>query len=170
MPRLVRRVLLPVSFAFFFTSVVVSSLFYYSGKPFDLKDAVVSDLESPDDNPHGYGVAAAGTAVCGILLASAAALFYRRLRVVDRKLALLGAPLSAAGLAAAIAIGCLAPFTRDYTPLHLQLAFAAFFGICSGTTICLVVAARPALQAGGYWGPAMAAMAAAEGGVLLSYS
>ena len=122
-------------------------------KPFDIKETVISDLESPEDNPRGYGAAAAGTAICGILLIPAATLFYSRLRVVRRKLALVGAALFAVGLSAAIAIGFLAPFTRDYTPLHIQLASAAFFGICSGTLVCSIIAAIPALEAGDSWGP-----------------
>jgi hypothetical protein len=166
-PRLVRRVFLPVSCAVFFGSLVVASLFYFSEKPFDIKAAVISDLESPEDNPRGYGAAAAGTAVCGILLIPAATLFYSRLRVVRRKLALVGAALFAAGLAAAIAIGFLAPFTRDYTPLHIQLAFAAFIGICSGTLVCSIIAALPALETGDSWGPRLVAMVVVQGSVLL---
>jgi hypothetical protein len=68
---------------------------------------------------------------------------------VRRKLALAGTVLLGAGLAAAIAIGFLAPFTTDYTPLHIQLAFAAFIGICAGTLVCSIVAALPALETGG---------------------
>jgi hypothetical protein len=148
---------------------LVASLFYFSEKPFDIKAAVISDLESPEDNPRGYGAAAAGTAVCGILLipAAAATLSYSRLRVVRRKLALLGAALFAAGLAAAIAVGFLAPFTRDYTPLHIQLAFAAFIGICSGTLVCSIIAALRALETGDSWGPRLVAMVVVQGSVLL---
>ena len=75
-PRLVRRVFLPASCAVFFGSLVVASLFYFSARLFDIKEAVISDLESPEDNPRGYGVAAAGIAVCGILLIPADTLFY----------------------------------------------------------------------------------------------
>jgi hypothetical protein len=54
-----------------------------------------------------------------MLLASAAVLFYQRLRVVRPKLTLAGALLFAAGLASATAIGFLAPSTRGYTPVHV---------------------------------------------------
>jgi len=46
----------------------------------------------------------------------------------------------------AIAIGALAPTTHGYTPLHIQLASAAFIGISAGTLLHLVAArAAPSL-------------------------
>jgi hypothetical protein len=129
-PRLVRRVFLPV----------------------------ISDLESPADNPRGYGFAAAGTAICAMLLVPVANLFYSRMRIVRRKLALVGAALFAVGLAAAVAIGFPAPFTVDYTTLHIQLAFVAFIGTCSGTLVCSTIAVFPAFETGGPWGARLAAM------------
>ena len=44
------------------------------------------------------------------------------------------------GLAAAVAVGLLAPFTHGYTPLHVQLASAAFVGVCAGTLLHLFAA------------------------------
>ena len=44
---------MPVSCAVFFGSLMVASVFYFRDRPFDFKGAVVSDLESPEDNPHG---------------------------------------------------------------------------------------------------------------------
>ncbi|MFZ0760593.1 MAG: hypothetical protein WAM69_11625 [Candidatus Sulfotelmatobacter sp.] len=144
--RIVRLVLIPSACSVFFVGLAVSAVPFYRGKPFDAKTAVISDLESPEDNPHGYGAAALGTATCGILLTPVAVSFYRRLRSVRRKLAFTGALMFASGLAAAIAIGLLAPFTSGYPRLHIQLAFAAFIGICSGTLLSLVAArATPAL-------------------------
>jgi hypothetical protein len=166
-PRLVRRVFLPLSCAVFFGSLMVASVFYFRDRSFDFKEAVISDLESPEDNPGGYGFAAAGTAVCAILLIPVTMLFHSRLRTFRRKPALLGAGFFATGLAAAIAIGFLAPFTNDYTPVHIHLAFAAFIGICSGTLVCSTIAAAPALATGNRWGPRLAAMVVLQGGVLL---
>ena len=166
-PRVVRRVFLPLSCAVFFGSLIVASVFYFRDRPFDFKWAVISDLESPEDNPRGYGFAAFGTAVCAILLIPAAMLFHSRLRTFRRKPALVGAAFFAAGLASAIAIGFLAPFTHDYTPVHIQLAFAAFIGICSGTLVCPTIAAVPALATGNPWGPGLVAMVVLQGGVLL---
>jgi hypothetical protein len=158
---------LPASFAVFFLGLLVSSVFYYREKPFDAKAAIISVLESPDDNPHGYGAGAAGTAACGMLLVPAAVLFYERLRAVRPKLTLAGTLLFGTGLASAMAIGFLAPFTRGYTPVHVQLAYAAFMGICAGTLILLMVAAWPAGEAGQSWGRAAAGMAVFNSAVLL---
>jgi hypothetical protein len=144
-PRHVRRTLLPASCLVFLAGALTSAAFYYHGKPFDVKEAILSDLQSPDDNPHGYLASAAGTAIAAILLIPAAAVFYRSLKERS-KLASAGAIGFAIGLAAAIAIGLLAPFTHDYTPLHIQLASAAFIGISAGTWLHLLAArANPAV-------------------------
>jgi hypothetical protein len=130
-----------VSYAVFFAGLVISAVLFYRGRPLDPKAAILSDLESPDDNPHGYAPAAAGTALCGMLLAPAVPMFYRRLRSERPRLAMAGAAMLALGLGAAVAIGVLAPFTRGYTTLHVNLAFLAFLGICGGT-LCNLLAAR----------------------------
>jgi hypothetical protein len=62
-PPLVRRVLIPGSYLVFFAGLVSWAAIYYAGKPFDATDAIISGLQSPDENPHGYGVSAAGTSV-----------------------------------------------------------------------------------------------------------
>jgi hypothetical protein len=139
-PRLVRRVLLPIAYGAFFGSLVVSGTIFYRGKPFDAKNAIISDLQSPDDNPHGYGTAAAGTAASAILLVPAASMFFQQLRKRRPKLAAAGAVMFALGLGAGISIGLLAPYTRGYTPVHIQLSFAAFIGICGGTFLHLAAA------------------------------
>lgn len=147
-PRLLRRALLPSSYLIFLAGTLVSGGIFYRGRPFDPKDAVLSDLQSPDDNPRGYGASAAGTAAAAILLAPAVEVFYRQLRKPHPKLALAGAVMFAVGLASAIAIGILAPFTHGYTPLHMQLAAGAFIGISAGTWLHLLAArAAPALIA-----------------------
>lgn len=139
-PQLARCVLIPASSLVFLAGLIISGTIFYRGKPFDVEAAVISDLESPDENPHGYGAAAAGTAVAGVLLVPAAIMFYQRLRKDGPALALAGAALFAMGLGAAIAIGVLAPFTRGYSPLHIQLAFATFIGICGGASAWLFAA------------------------------
>jgi hypothetical protein len=145
-PRLVRRALIPASYLIFFAGMMASSATFYRGKSFDLKAAVISDLMSPEDNPHGYGVAAAATAVSGILLAPTVILFCRQMRKNRPKLVMAGAVMFAVGLGATIVIGVLSPFTVGYSSLHIQLAYIAFIGICAGT-VCHLVAARatPAL-------------------------
>jgi hypothetical protein len=139
-PRLVRRVLLPASYLVFLAGMVVSGVIFYSGRGFDAKDAVLSDLQSPDENPHGYGASAAGTAVSAILLAPAVAVFYRQLRPRCGGFALAGMVMFAIGLSSAVAVGILAPFTHGYTPLHVQLASAAFVGVSAGTWLHLFAA------------------------------
>lgn len=139
-PQLLRRLLLPASYLVFFAGMMISGSVFFRGKPFDVKAAVLSDLESPDDNPHGYEASAAGIALSAILLIPAATLFYLELRKQRRMLALMGAIMFALGLAAAILIGVLAPFTHGYSQLHVQLAYAVFIGICGGIFFHLAAA------------------------------
>jgi H+/Cl- antiporter ClcA len=134
----VSRRLLLASYFVFFAGLLLSGSIFYRGKPFDPKLAIISDLESPYENPQGYGWSAAATAICGALLTPAAMRFYRLLRKDHAKLAMAGAAMFSIGLGAAIAIGILAPTTRGYTPIHIQLAFAAFGGICCGTILYLI--------------------------------
>jgi hypothetical protein len=139
-PRLVRRTLLPASYLVFLASMLVSGMIFYNDKPFDAKAAILSDLLSPDENPHGYGAAAVGIALFAILLAPATAVFYHGLQKEHPKLSLAGAIAFAVGLASAVSIGILAPFTHGYTPLHVQLASAALIGICAGAWLHLLAA------------------------------
>jgi hypothetical protein len=138
--RLVRRALLPASYLVLMAGLTASGAVFYHGKPFDAREAVISDLESPEHNPRGYAASATGIALSGFLLAPAAAVFYLRLRKGSPNAALAGAILFAVGLAAAIAIGVLAPFTRGYSLVHIQLAYAVFIGICGGTFFHLLAA------------------------------
>src|SRR4051794_2598096 len=100
-PRFVRRALLPASFLVFLAGMLASAAIFYSGKAFDPKQAVLSDLQSPDENPRGYGPSAASTAISAVLLAPAVALFHGRLRTHSPMLSLAGAVMFAAGLACA---------------------------------------------------------------------
>jgi len=145
-PRLVCRTLLPASYLVFLASMLVSGMIFYQGKQFDAKAAILSDLQSPDENPHGYRVAAVGTVLFAILLAPATVVFYRSLQKEHPKLSLAAAILFAVGLTSGVNIGILAPFTHGYTSLHVQLASAAFIGIFAGTWLNLLAArAAPAL-------------------------
>ena len=138
--------LLPSSFLVYFGGLAASGALFFRARPFDAKAAAVSDIESPDDNPRGYGWAAAGTAVSAVLLLPAGLVFHRRLSKEHPALAGAGAVLFAPGAGSAIAIGLLSPYTRGYTPVHVQLAFASFIGICGGTMLFLFAArAKPLL-------------------------
>jgi len=139
-PYFALRVLIPASALIFLLGLVLSGAIFFRGKAFDAKAAIISDLESPEDNPHGYGPSAAATALSAILLAPAVMIFHRRLRNERPWLARVGTSMFTLGLAGAVAIGILAPFTRGYSPLHIQLANAAFIGISGGTWSDLMAA------------------------------
>lgn len=73
-------------------------------------------------------------------------MFYHCLQKEHPKLSLAGAIAFAVGLTSAVSIGFLAPFTHGYTPLHVQLASAAFIGIFAGAWLHLLAArVAPAL-------------------------
>ena len=145
-PRFVRWRLLPAVYLVFLAGTLVSLAVYFHGRPFDAKGAVVSVLESCDDNPHGYAALACSIVVTALLLAPAVVVFYRQLRPSRPGLALAGVCFFAAGLPATVAIGVLAPYTHGYTSLHIQLASAAFIGISAGTWLhLLAVRSAPAL-------------------------
>lgn len=118
----------------------IAGSIYFSGRVFDARDLIISDLVSPDDNPRGFVVGAAGIAIASLLLVPGVMRNHLRLRVADQRLAWAGTVLTGAGLTAALAIGVLAPVTHDYTLLHVQLAFAAFIGVCAGNTVHLALA------------------------------
>lgn len=135
--RLVRRRLIPVSYLIFFAGLVVSASIYYHGKPFDPKEAIVSDLEARADNPAGYLASAAGTVFAGLLLMPAAKVFYTESRAANPRLTLAGTILLGLGLAATVTLGALSPFIDAYSEAHIQLAYTAFTGVCAGTLFLL---------------------------------
>jgi hypothetical protein len=145
-PRFARTILIPVSALVFFVGLLLASISYFSAQQRTFIDALISWLQSPSANPHGYLFATGGTAVSGVLLAPVALMFYRRLTAIHRALAAIGSFFFAAGLLAAVLIGCLAPFPETYEPLHIPLAYAAFIGIATGLAVCLAVAAKRAKQ------------------------
>src|SRR4029450_6585670 len=108
-PQFVRRVLLPASYLAFLFGALISAQIFYRSRPFDVKAAVLSDLQSPDDNPQGFAASAIGTALFVILLTPAAIVFRRRLRKQSPRLVRTGSTGFVVGLASAIAIGALAP-------------------------------------------------------------
>ena len=142
-PRFARRILLPAAFTAFFVGTLGAGARYYAGRPFDARTAVISDLQSPVDNPSGYGASAVGTLICALLLAPVVWVFFRTLRNSRPALALAGLMASGIGLTAALGIGVLAPFTFDYTPLHIQLAGTAFVGVSAGTWFSLLASGAP---------------------------
>lgn len=127
--------------AIFFATVLGSSIPYYRGRSFNPREAIISRLQSPYDNPGGYRIAAAGTVVFALLTLPAAWLFFRKLRHIHWVLAWIGSVLIALGLLGAAALGCLAPFSSPYDPSHIVLALLIFFALSAGLTVCLGLAA-----------------------------
>ena len=153
--RRILLVLIPAAILIFFSSLFISSTFFHPGRPFKLSDAVISSLQSPEDNPHGYLTACAGTAVSAILFLPIPAFFFRALALRHRDIAIAGSLLYTLGLLAAILIGCLAPFPSVYEPVHLPMAYAAYILMFTGLLICLSLASYRRIRSGGISGIAM---------------
>ena len=147
--RTVRRVLLPASSVSFLAGMLISTVPYYAGQAIDLKRAILSNLSSYGDNPHGYLAADVGITLCGALLLPVALWFFRGLRGVHHGLAAAGALLFGAGLMAAIAIGVMGPFEQGYSALHIDLAYATFICMVAGMLVLLGLAVWHGRQAGG---------------------
>lgn len=135
--------LLGLSCVVFCVGLGVAASSYFAGRVFDAREMVISDLVSPDDNPRGYVAGASGIALAALLLIPGVVRNHLHWRRGAARLTLAGTVCAGVGLAAALAIGVLAPMTHDYTFLHVQLAFAAFIGVCAGTTMHLAVARQP---------------------------
>lgn len=89
---------------------------------------------------------AVGTVLFVILLAPATIVFYQCLQKEHPKLSLAATIVFAVGLTSGVSIEILDPFTHSYSPLHVQLASAAFIGVFTGTWLNLLAArAEPAL-------------------------
>ena len=138
----VLRVWIPAAYTVFVVSLLISAGFFYSGRQVRIEDALMSVLLSRRDNPHGYLIAAIGTAACGVFLLPTTTLFHNRLSELHRLGAATGAWIYRLGLVAVIAIGGLAPFQGEaFGPVHIYLAFLAFTGMVAGLAVCLGVAA-----------------------------
>ena len=146
--RTVRRVLLPASSLSFLAGMLISTVPYYAGQSIDLKRAILSNLSSHGDNPHGYLAADVGITLCGVVLIPVALWFFRGLRRVHRELAAVGSLLFGAGLMAAIAIGLMGPFEQGYSALHIDLAYATFLFAAAGMLVLLGLVVWRALRAG----------------------
>jgi len=137
------------SYLIFFGSMVMSARSFYSGRPVHLRDAMISGLLSPTDNPRGYVIASAGTALCGLLLLPVALVFYRRLSRLNRPLAMAGAFLFGLGPLTATSMIFIAAEIND---LHVYLAFAAYIFMTTGLMICLALASSATIKTGGIAG------------------
>jgi hypothetical protein len=132
-----RRTLLQLvlaSAAVFFTGLLLSAITFRPVRDQGWTALIISDLQSPEENPRGYGYSAAATAVSGLLLLPVIASVHRRLWPRGRPGTAVGTLTLAAGASGAIAIGVLAPFPVSYDHVHIPLAFATFIGIVAGTS------------------------------------
>jgi hypothetical protein len=140
-PRFVLFAIIPAASLTFVLGLVIASIFFYAGRSITLRDAVISNLDSPFENAHGYLAAAVGTAIAALLMTPVVRLFFVGFGRAQRRLASIGAGLMYLGLAEAIAIGCMAPFADIYSALHIGLAFGTFIALCAGLAIFLSVVA-----------------------------
>jgi len=156
-PRIFLHALILSSYLIFFGSMIVSARSFYSGKPVHLRDAMISGLLSPIDNPRGYWIASAGTAICGLLLLPVALAFYRKLSPLNRPLATAGTFLFGLGPLTATSMIFIATEIND---LHVYLAFAAYIFMTTGLTICLALESSASIKTGGIAGRLMLSLLA----------
>lgn len=125
----------------FFIGLLVSGLFFYAGRRFDWTAAIISDLQSPEENPRGYLASALATAITSFFFFRLAAQFHRWSRAGSVWRARMASSAFGLGAFGALAIGCLAPFPVSYEAVHVPLAFATFFCLVAGLGGHLLLAA-----------------------------
>jgi hypothetical protein len=126
----------------FLGGLILGSRSFHSGGAFGAHEAVISQLESPLENPLGYIVAASAVAICGALMLPAVRSVFLGLRDTSAMLSALGSSLLAVGFVGEILLGCLARLWSMYDETHIIFAFSTFIAISAGLTICLALAAR----------------------------
>jgi hypothetical protein len=139
--RTVWRVLVPCAASAMLASIAISAAFYYANRRLRFDEAVLSELQSPDSNPRGYWIAAAGTVAAALCLWPAARLLRPALSSAGPRWAAAAAGLYRLGCAAAIAMAVLEPVAQTFDPLHIALAHLAFLGIVVGLAIFTALAA-----------------------------
>jgi len=124
----------------FFAGLAISAESFFTGAQFNLKAAVISHLESPVMNPHGYLPAVLGTVIAVILLLPPAIFIYQRLAVTQPGLSKTGFAFISIGILCAIIIGGLSPAPYTYEHVHIPMAFAIFICLSAGTLLYTVAA------------------------------
>lgn len=137
---------MPAAILVLLAGMAISGRIYYATHRFKPGEVVLSDLENREENPTGYMVAAAGTAIACALLFPAAPLFRRAMR--GSRWGTGGALIYGVGSASGIAMAALEPFLDLYHPLHILLAFTTFLGLIGGLACVSVAAARARLRPG----------------------
>lgn len=136
------RRLIGASSAIFFTGLMISAAFFYSGRRLDWTTAIISDLQAPEENPRGYLASALATAVTGVLFVRLLAILHRQSCVRSGPLVWAGSVCFGGGALGAVAIGCLAPLPLSYDTVHVPLAFATFIALVAGAGLYLFLAGR----------------------------
>jgi len=116
----------------FFGGLLLSALRFQPYRDHGWPALIISDIQSPEENPGHYVYSAAATAVSGALLLPVIASLHRQLRSRHRVLTGVGTVLLTTGACGAIAIGALSPFPVSYDDVHVPLAFLTFIAIVSG--------------------------------------
>jgi len=145
----VGRILLPASALLFLVGAGCSAIPYFAGHPVDLKRAMISNLASPTDNPHGYLWIDLSTLLVAMLLAPVTVWLFRVYRRVNVTIAAGGSSLFGLGLAGAVLFSVRAPFEDGISEFHVYLAYAAFILTTAGTLLLLALATRLVLAGGG---------------------
>ena len=157
-------ILILASYLIFFGCMVISAGVFFTGKPVQLREAMISGLLSPSDNPRGYRIASAGTAICGVLLLPVALLFYRALARRHRVLALAGSVTFGLGPLCAASILL---YAGEIDDTHVYLAFAAYIFMTLGLLIGLALEGSTVVRAGGIRGGALLLALAALTAILI---
>jgi hypothetical membrane protein len=111
--------LVPVVLAFFFGGMLISDLLYPG--PYDWRYMTISSLFTPgsesDGNPLGSYYLAIGLIVTGVMMVPFAMYLFRKLKVIWRKVALVGAAFMVLGCVGLVLLGSV-PDTAALDPIH----------------------------------------------------
>lgn len=132
---LTRRSLLSLvltSAGVFFGGLLLSALRFQPYREQGWPALIISDLQSPEENPGRYMYSAVATAVSGGLLIPVITGIHRRLRPRHALATSVGNIVLTLGACGAIGIGVLSPFPVSYDDVHIPLAFVTFIAIVSG--------------------------------------
>ncbi|MGH9733397.1 MAG: hypothetical protein ACRD8A_02245 [Candidatus Acidiferrales bacterium] len=132
----------------FLGGLILGSRYLRSSGLMASHEAVISKLQSPFENPHGYIVASSAVAICGALMLPVVRSVFLGLREAGGMASItsvisgIGSLLLALGFLGEIALGCLTRLWSMYDQAHIVLAFATLIAIAAGLALCLALAAR----------------------------
>jgi len=138
-------IMLPISIASFFGTVIISAFFFPT--PYDWSIHVISNLTSPHDNPGAYWLPCIGLAASGVLALPFAGYVEQRMRGIAPRLARAAGGAFALALILLLITGVhrlLPPFGWHRTHESLARGSAAAFSF--GMICCCVCAIRDRLR------------------------